>query len=140
MISDKEAYDKSITKLRNNLNDEQAKKEIIEKDNKSLKEQLKKEHNSSSKLNLKIEEWLKEQQILNNKINDLKTNLNTEKNKNKDLNDKLQNISSQNNENVRKILEQVESEKLTNKNFSLKIAKLEEKESHQSLKIEELEK
>jgi len=140
LISDKEAYDKSITKLRNNLNDEQAKKEIIEKDNKSLKEQLKKEHNSSSKLNLKIEEWLKEQQILNNKINDLKTNLNTEKNKNKDLNDKLQNISSQNNENVRKILEQVESEKLTNKNFSLKIAKLEEKESHQSLKIEELEK
>lgn len=140
LISDKEAYDKSITKLRNNLNDEQAKKEIIEKDNKSLKEQLKKEHNSSSKLNLKIEELLKEQQILNNKINDLKTNLNTEKNKNKDLNDKLENISSQNNENVRKILEQVESEKLTNKNFSLKIAKLEEKESHQSLKIEELEK
>ena len=140
LSSDIENNKKTITKLKKNLKDEQSKKEIIEKDNKDLKEQLKKEQISISELNLKMEEYHKEELKLNNKINDLETNLKIEKNKTKDLNDKLQNISSQNNENVKKLLEQVENEQLINKDLNIKISKTEEKVSYQKVKIEELEK
>ena len=79
-------------------------------------------------------------QRFNYEVNNLNVNINEEKKKNQVLITKLDNISSENNANVKKYLEQVESEKKINKNLGSKIAELEKNEKQRGLKNEELEK
>ena len=62
--------------------------------------------------------------------NYLKKNLNLAKNKDEKLSNKLYNISQENRENVKKVLEQVENEKKINKELDSKISELQKLENN----------
>ena len=72
-----------------------------------------------------MEQLKKEKNNLKNEIQDLNSDLNSEKNKNVTLNNKLDNISSENNENIKRVLEQVKNEQIKNQNLGSKISELE---------------
>jgi len=52
----------------------------------------------------------------------------------------LDNISSENNENIKRVLEQVKNEQIKNQNLGSKISELEKKEKQQIMYNKELEK
>ena len=99
--------------------------------------------------NLKKNLNIKENEIkeINNSLNKEKSikqnifqNLQTEKDKNQKLNNKLDNISIENNKNMRTILNQLENEKQSKKDLELKFSELQEQEKQKNQKNEELEK
>jgi len=67
-------------------------------------------------------------------------NLQSEKDKNQELNNKLDNISIENNKNVKIVLNQLENEKQSKKDLELKFSELQEKEEQKNIKNKELEK
>ena len=69
----------------------------------------------------------------------LSINFKSEKEKNKELNDKLDNIANKNNENVNKVLEQLDQEKKIHENLKNKYSKLEEEEKIKDLANKDLE-
>ena len=140
------AKERSIKKYKNYLEKEKSEIEKIKNEYNNIKNErnaldtnLKKERSVTSELNLKMNQLNLEQQSLKKEIKVLNTNLSSEKSQNKELKNKLDNISTQNNENVKKVLEQVENEKLINKNLGSKISELEKKEKNQLQKNEELQ-
>ena len=137
--------ERSIDQMKKVLNKEKSEKEEmmnaldkIKKEKNVLNEELKKEKSLTSELNIKINKLNLEQNYLKNEVNKLSLNLNDEKKKNIVLNTKLDNISKENNENIKKVLEQVENEKKINKNLGSKIADLEKNDKLKTLKNEEL--
>ena len=52
----------------------------------------------------------------------------------------MDNISSENNENIKRVLEQVKNEQIKNQNLGSKISELEKKEKQQIIYSKELEK
>ena len=85
----------------------------------------------------KLEKNLKEKE---NEINNLK-NYNKDLGvKNQELNNKLDNISIDNNNNIKTVLSQLENEKQSKKDLELKFSELQEQEKQNNLKNEELEK
>ena len=99
--------------------------------------------------NLKKNLNLKENEIkeINNSLNKEKNlkqeilkSLQSEKDKNQVLNNKLDNISIENNKNIRTVLNQLENEKKARKELILKYSELQEQEKTNNIKNEELEK
>ena len=99
--------------------------------------------------NLKKNLNLKENEIkeINNSLNKEKNlkqeilkSLQSEKDKNQVLNNKLDNISIENNKNIRTVLNQLENEKQSKKELILKYSELQEQEKTNNIKNEELEK
>ena len=112
----------------------------LTKNNKDLEANL-----ENLKQNLNIKE--KEINEINNSLNkekikkqDILENLKSEKNKNQELNNKLDNISIENNKNIRTVLNQLENEKQSKKDLELKFSELQEQEKQKKIKNEELEK
>jgi len=120
-------------KIKNNLDN-------IKKEKNSLENNLQKEKSLTSQLNSKMDQLEKEKNNLKNEIQDLNSDLNSEKNKNVTLNNKLDNISSENNKNIKIVLEQVKNEQIKNQNLGSKISELEKKEKQQIMYSKELEK
>ena len=147
MDSTNERNEKSIDKMKRDLTREQTEKQKMENELKSIKEQkdtlskdLKKEKTLTSELNSKMNKLNSDQQNLKNEVRNLNINLNSEKSKNKELSNKLDKISFENNENIRKVLVQVENEKEINKNLNIKISELKEKGNQDNILNEELSK
>ena len=126
-----ENNEKSIKDMRRDLIN-------VRREKNSLNYNLEREKSKTSQLNSKIEKLNSEAQNLNDKLENLNTNLNSKENENKKLKTKLDKISFETNENVKKVLIQVENEKLINKNLESKISNLEKKEKQQNLKNLEL--
>ena len=93
----------------------------LQNDKEELKKELNIKENNIKELNDLL---IKEKNINQNITKDL----NSEKEKNKTLNDKLDNIAIQYNENINKILQQLENEKKTNENLKQKNTELVKKE------------
>jgi len=100
--------------------------------------------NLKKNLNIKENEIKEINNSLNKKKKSIKQNifqnLQTEKDKNQKLNNKLDNISIENNKNMRTILNQLENEKQSKKDLELKFSELQEQEKQKNQKNEELEK
>ncbi len=118
-----------------------------EKENKNLINQNK--VLSANVENLKKNLSQKENEIkeINNSLNkekDIKKeilqNLNDEKDINEKLKKKLDNISIENNNNVNKVLVQLEEEKRKTKSLEIQVTKLHEQEKNNDIKFEELQK
>ena len=89
----------------------------------------------------------KEIKEINNSLNKEKDSkkeilqyLNSEIDKNKKMKNKLDNISIENNNNVNKVLVQLENEKQTINSLELKVSQLQQQEKNNVIKFEELEK
>ena len=147
MDSKKAQNEKTIEKMRKDLNKEKTEKEEmgnklenIKKEKDALTNNLNKEKSLTSELNSKMNELNSEQQNLKNEIANLNKDLYSEKSKNEILNSKLEKISFENNENIKKVLLQVENEKAINKNLNSKIFELKNKERKENIIDEELTK
>ena len=114
-------------------NDENIKK-VLEQNKKceELEENMKQKENAIKEIN---DSLIKEKNINQN----ISENLNMEKEKNKILNDKLENIASENNENMKKILQQLQDEKNANENLKSKFSELEKQEKLKNIEKEKLE-
>ena len=122
-------------------------------ENKNLRENIKEKEKEISNLlkNNKflennVEAMKKNLALKDNEIKDIKITIHNlskdlviEKEKNKELKNKLDNISFENNNNVKKVLEQVEDEKKVNKNLKSKISELELQEKENNDKKDKLE-
>ena len=144
--STKNNYERSIKKIKGDLENEKNEREKMKNDLNSIRKEkynlsinLENEKVTNSELNIKMSKLNVEQNSLIKEINDLNQNLNKEKNKNQELNKKLKNIYSKNEENVKIVQERFETEKLKTKNLGSKISELEKKEKEQKLKADELE-
>ena len=93
---------------------------------------MKQKENAIKEIN---DSLIKEKNINQN----ISENLNMEKEKNKILNDKLENIASENNENMKKILQQLQDEKNANENLKSKFSELEKQEKLKNIEKEKLE-
>ena len=139
--------ERSIEKMKKDLNKEKTEKEKmknelenIKKEKDTLTNDLNKEKSLTSELNLKINELNSEQQKLKNEFEKLNKDLDSEKSKNAILTTKLDKISFENNENIRKVLVQVENEKALNKNLDSKISEMKKKERQDNTINRELTK
>ena len=126
--------------LEKNLSQKKLEIEKLTKNNKDLGINVK-----SLKKNLYIkDDEIKEINNSLNKEKNLKKNilqeLQSEKDKNQQLNKKLDNISFGNNENIRKVLTQLENEKQSKKDLELKFSELQQQEIQKNIKNRELEK
>ena len=117
--------EKEIINLTNNNKDLGNNVEILKKDI-NIKENTIKEVNDS---------LIKEKNINQN----VSENLNIEKEKNKQLNNKLGIMASENDENMKKIMTQLQNEKELNQNLNLKYSELEKDQKLKHIKNEELE-
>ena len=104
----------SIKDLNNNIKN-------LQNNIEELKNELKTKENTIKKINDLL---IKEKGVNQNITSDL----NSEKEKNKILNDKLDNIAIKNNENINKVLQQLDNEKKINENLKLKNTELVKKE------------
>ena len=128
-----------MTKINNKLdnitseNDENIKKVLEQnKKNEELEEFIKQREDTIKEVN---ESLIKEKNINQN----ISENLNLEKEKNKQLNDKLDNMTLENDENMKKVLQKLESEKEANQNLQSKYSELEKQQQLKHKEKEELE-
>ena len=132
-----------------NLKNEESKEFIKQKDKEiqNLTNNNKSLGNNVEILKKKLDLKEKEIKNINNSLNkekninqNISQDLQSEKERNKMLTKKLDNISNENNQNVRKVLEQVENEKKINKDLESKISELKVQKKENNKKNEELEK
>ena len=139
--------EKSLNEMESKLKNEKKEKEEmknkidnIQKEKNVISDNFEKEKNRTNELNSKINKLTTEQINLKKKVENLDSKLKSEKANNKELNTKLDQISFENNANIKKVLEQVEQEKSINKNLDNKISELKRKEQMQKGLNDELEK
>ena len=116
-------------------------KEDLSKRIENEKEKNKKlvdEKKKNEDLNEENSQLKKEKENLIKNKEDLSKRIENEKEKNKKLNNKLDNISFEFNQNIKKALEQVENEKLINQKLQSDFSNLKKKENSQNKKNEEL--
>jgi len=137
----------SIRNIRSNLNQEKSEKEKLKNELDDIKTQkdvlskdLKKEKSLTSELSSDKEKLNAKQINLQNELKNLNITLNSEKDKNKQLKYKLDDIANKNNENVSKVLDQLNEEKKINQDLKLKYSELEEQEKIKTEDNKELEK
>ena len=130
-----------------NILNEELIKEIKEKESliKNLKTNNKNLGNNLEELKVHLNNKENEIKKVKNSLNkekninqNISKDLNTEKDKNKRLNDKLDNIANKNNENVNKILQQLDNEKKIAQNLQTKYSELEKQEKLKTKEKEEL--
>ena len=103
-----------------NLEKEKLAKEKVEQEKNDLSNDLKIKESLNSELHLKIKELENKNNILIMEKEILLNNYKKEQNENKSLNDKLDNISSEINKNIGKVLKQLENEQKLKENLNLK--------------------
>ena len=115
------SLEESLEEKNNEINDLSTK-------NNSLEKSIEQSNKDIKMKDSQIEEMKNSLSIEKNNNQNIEKNLQTEKEKNNELKSKLENISLVNNENVKKVLEQVENEKKKNENLESKISELKDKE------------
>ena len=143
----------TISEFELNLNDLKSKHQSLIEKEKKITTEMEKKKNLNKNLEAKISELENQKNQLNDKnknleisikqkediIKEVKSSLikeqninrslfeslNLEKEKNKELKNKLDNIASENNENMKKILQRLQNEEETNKNIKPKYSELE---------------
>ena len=143
----------TISEFELNLNDLKSKHQSLIEKEKEIKTEIEKKKNLNKNLEAKISELENQKNQLNDKNKNLEISikqkediiteaknslikeqninrslsesLNLEKGKNKELKNKLDNIASENNENMKKILQRLQNEEETNKNIKPKYSELE---------------
>jgi hypothetical protein len=145
--SDNKKKEKIIDQIKNELEKEKSEKitiqnqlYIMNQNNKNISDELNKEKFINSGINFEIEELKKEKQNLIQKNDNLTKDLESKKNNNILLKNKLDNISSENNRNIERVLKQFENEKNLKTRLESKLQLSEKKEKEQNMKIEELGK
>ncbi len=129
---------KEIKQLKEILNEKENKLFDLDTHNKNLgndveilNQNLKKNKNEINEINIALKEEKNNNKIISKKLI-------FEENLNKELKSKLDIISINNNENVKKVLNQVEKEQIINKNLESKISLLETQKKENIKKNEEL--
>ena len=143
----------TISEFELNLNDLKSKHQSLIEKEKEIKTEIEKKKNLNKNLEAKISELENQKNQLNDKNKNLEKSIkqkediiteaknslikeqninrslsesiNLEKEKNKELKNKLDNIASENNENMKKILQRLQNEEETNKNIKPKYSELE---------------
>ena len=122
--------EEEIVKVKDNLQNEEKMKNDLESKISELQLQEKQEKE-------KLEKYLKEKE---NEIKNLKNDNKDLGKKNQELNTKLDNISIENNNNIKTVLTQLENEQQKKKDLEVKFSELQEQEKQKHIKNEELEK